>query len=493
MRRYLRRLKIQAILINRATGAPELLMTVAHELGIKLVWFGPPPRRESNQYVALCSVTAPERSAAIAAGVPATSIVVDATAAELLERVAPMLVSERAPGKVANALEAQLIDALRRPLLGRIAARKFRAIESLPALRERLSRPARILCLGNGPSSEDPALRELAYDALFRVNHSWINGAHHTRPDVIFTGKRDTLDAYRAPTIFGLQTEDAASRIVLRSMLLARRFTYFTAERLGCMDFGFFAPYKPTNGAVMIATAAALATHQLIVAGIDLFSDPRGSYPGDAATPNAYTVAHDRELEARFVLETMAAFPRRGDRRRRRARGALATPSAWIGRCRSHLESGSTMSASTASNKSFKTKLHHRKLGAAFADSGNRAPGDRRKPVLVRLAPLPGTTASNKPPVRIFVGTEPAQFRAERVFVWSIKKHRDPARAYEIYLMSDLEGFDRSTWKTGFTQYRYAVPAWRDTRVARFTTTSTRSTSRIRPNFSISICAARRY
>ena len=37
--------------------------------------------------------------------------------------------------------------------------------------------------------------------------------------------------------------------------------------------------------------------------------------------------------------------------------------------------------------------------------------------------------------------------------------HRDPARAYEIHLMSDLEGFDRSAWKTGFTQYRYAVPA----------------------------------
>ncbi len=116
------------------------------------------------------------------------------------------------------------------------------------------------------------------------------------------------------------------------------------------------------------------------------------------------------------------------------------------------------MSASTASNKSFKTKLHHRKLGAVFTDGADREPGDRRKPVLVRLAPLPGITPSSKPPVRIFAGTEPAQFRAERVFVWSIKKHRDPARAYEIYLMSDLEGFDRSTWKTGFTQYRYAVP-----------------------------------
>lgn len=269
VRRYLRRLKIQAILVEGATDGWEPLLATARDLGIGIVCLD---------------------------------------GAGLLERLAPMLVSERAPGKVANTLEARLVDALRRPLLGRIASRKFSPIESLPALRERLAHPARILCLGNGPSSEDPALREIEYDALFRVNHSWLDRPHHNAPDVIFTGKRDTLEAYRAPTIFGLQTEAAAGRIVLRSLLLARRFTYFTAERLGCMDFAYFAPYKPTNGAVMIATAAALATQQLIVAGIDLFSDPRGSYPGDAATPNAYTVAHDRELEARFVLETMAAF-----------------------------------------------------------------------------------------------------------------------------------------------------------------------------------------
>ena len=37
-------------------------------------------------------------------------------------------------------------------------------------------------------------------------------------------------------------------------------------------------------------------------------------------------------------------------------------------------------------------------------------------------------------------------------------QHRDPARRYEIYLMKDLTGFDRSRWKTGFTNYRYAIP-----------------------------------
>src|SRR3546814_3397096 len=77
---------------------------------------------------------------------------------------------------------------------------------------------------------------------------------------------------------------------------------------------------------------------------------------------------------------------------------------------------------------------------------------------LVALDPLSGVTPSEKPPVRIFLGTEPAQHRAERVFVWSILQARDPARRYEIYLMKDLKGFDRDRWKTGFTNYRYAIP-----------------------------------
>src|SRR6056300_1268901 len=90
---------------------------------------------------------------------------------------------------------------------------------------------------------------------------------------------------------------------------------------------------------------------------------------------------------------------------------------------------------------------------------GVRRPGDRKAPVLVALDPDPDVTPSEKPPVRIYLGSEPAQYRAERVFVWSVKKHRDPRRRYEIYLMKDLEGFDRSKWKTGFTNYRYAIPA----------------------------------
>ena len=41
---------------------------------------------------------------------------------------------------------------------------------------------------------------------------------------------------------------------------------------------------------------------------------------------------------------------------------------------------------------------------------------------------------------------EAAQHRAERIFVWSVEKARDPSRVYEIHLMKDLIGFNRWWW-----------------------------------------------
>jgi len=76
----------------------------------------------------------------------------------------------------------------------------------------------------------------------------------------------------------------------------------------------------------------------------------------------------------------------------------------------------------------------------------------------VRLDARPGSACGERPPVRIFVGTEPAQRRAERVFVWSIERVRDPSRAYEVWLLEDLSGFRRDGWTTGFTNYRFAIP-----------------------------------
>ncbi len=85
-------------------------------------------------------------------------------------------------------------------------------------------------------------------------------------------------------------------------------------------------------------------------------------------------------------------------------------------------------------------------------------PYQREQPDLVVLGVEPGHAASPLPPVRIFLGTEEGQYRAERVFVWSIMQVRDPARVYEIHLMKNVAGFDRRGWRTGFTCYRFAIP-----------------------------------
>ena len=86
-------------------------------------------------------------------------------------------------------------------------------------------------------------------------------------------------------------------------------------------------------------------------------------------------------------------------------------------------------------------------------------PYQREQPEVVTLGVRPGVAPSTKPPVRIFLGTEDGQYRAERIFVYSVAKHRDPARVYEIHLMKNLAGFNRRGWRTGFTCYRFAIPS----------------------------------
>ena len=107
----------------------------------------------------------------------------------------------------------------------------------------------------------------------------------------------------------------------------------------------------------------------------------------------------------------------------------------------------------------FKTRWYHRTPRYWFLKDLVRPEGVRDTPEVFRLGVEPGVKPNRKPPVRIFLGTEAGQFRAERVFVWSIIQVRDPARVYEIYFMKDLKGYDRTGWKTGFTNYRYGIPS----------------------------------
>ncbi|WP_145139395.1 mitochondrial fission ELM1 family protein [Pseudomonas duriflava] len=76
------------------------------------------------------------------------------------------------------------------------------------------------------------------------------------------------------------------------------------------------------------------------------------------------------------------------------------------------------------------------------------------QPIILNARP----GAPERPAVRIFLGTEPAQHRAERIFVYALEQVRNPDRRYEIYRMTGLPGFDQRSWRTNFTNYRFAIP-----------------------------------
>jgi hypothetical protein len=187
---------------------------------------------------------------------------------------------------------------------------RFQRYSSISELRDALGLPGTIMCLGNGPSSEDPMVTAVNYDTLFRVNHSWLNRGILTRPDVVFTGGKPTMRSL-SNTIFGFQTRDAEERFaVIRGFTLAfARARFFNAndmtENLRSFAWGTL---RPTNGASMLAVAVALQPTRLIVAGIDLFQHQSGSYPGDKATPNAYSPGHSRDTELAFLLNLFSAY-----------------------------------------------------------------------------------------------------------------------------------------------------------------------------------------
>ncbi|PWE34151.1 hypothetical protein DDZ14_00055 [Maritimibacter sp. 55A14] len=79
------------------------------------------------------------------------------------------------------------------------------------------------------------------------------------------------------------------------------------------------------------------------------------------------------------------------------------------------------------------------------------------RPEVIRLEAEDG--AAKASPVRIFLGTTPAEWRALRVLFWSIRALRDPARSYELHVMANLARFPRRRWRTAYQGYRAAVPA----------------------------------
>lgn len=196
------------------------------------------------------------------------------------------------------------------PVFSRRCRRFVQRFDHIDQVRRQLSEPDEILCLGNGPSSEDPRLGETSYDAMFRVNHSWKSRSVLMDPDVVFTGSYSTMRALNPP-MFGLQQETGEQTLLSEKgpWALLHRFSYFSVERLGpYLDDFDWGEHRPTNGAAMIAMAVALKPKRLIIAGVDLFRHPDGSYPGDKTTPNAYTPAHSSDKELSFICHCLDRF-----------------------------------------------------------------------------------------------------------------------------------------------------------------------------------------
>jgi hypothetical protein len=179
-----------------------------------------------------------------------------------------------------------------------------RRIETIDDLRRRLGTPKTILCLGNGPSSEDRAVLSEAHDALFRTNHAWMSRGLLCHPHVVFTGLKETMRKISGPVfgLYGAETE----KVLLMTRLarpLRKPAEYFVGDAIADPYREFhWGEHRPTSGAVMIATAVSLLPKRLVIAGVDMFASVSGAYPGNPAAANAYAPAHDRGKELAYIL-----------------------------------------------------------------------------------------------------------------------------------------------------------------------------------------------
>jgi hypothetical protein len=216
-------------------------------------------RREDPWLLSRADLFLPRDAAAAAAlrlrRVPAERIQLQETPAQdaeargagIVEAMAP-LVGRRPP--VRRASQRAIVAALGSPRLRRLFAFRAQRIESLEAFRQALGDPRTIMCLGNGPSSESPALEDMAYDSLFRVNHRWRTRGFLTDPHVVFTGGKRTLFTLKGP-IFAFQTWKSEAHLVTHQIFnpFCGRMRYVTLEHLGVLPALDEGGRRPSNGA----------------------------------------------------------------------------------------------------------------------------------------------------------------------------------------------------------------------------------------------------
>jgi hypothetical protein len=314
---YLRRLKIRGVAFIESN--PQLpvfnLLAAMKRLAIGIVTISGRSAKELSQEGTVQSMS--EARVLLREGpgqIVVPSNVTCMTVTELADRFGMMLARDlkalREPNLFSRALAGLPATLAVSPRWRGAVAWRIRRYKDQRELKDRLVSPKSIMCLGNGPSSEEAILGSLKKDVLFRVNHSWINRGFLTDADVIFTGGKPSMRAISG-AIFGVPTADAE-----RNLLLLRgynpmfgRVEFFNVndvtQSIKNYNWGHL---RPTNGVCMLATAIALKPEKLIVAGIDLFQHPEGSYPGDSVAANAYSPGHSRDTEHDFIMHLFSGF-----------------------------------------------------------------------------------------------------------------------------------------------------------------------------------------
>ena len=196
----------------------------------------------------------------------------------------------------------------RRPSIAELDAPGGQRISTLDELKAKLGENDEILCLGNGPSSEDPALGAHADATLFRVNWTWLDRGQLCDPQMVFTADPD-LPPVGARAILALPTAFSGLPILLRHSAAGRPpdAGYLFLDQLAPPLADFDAAIIPTNGALMVAIAAALQPPRLILAGMDLYRHPAGRYPGQDAI-DGYAREHSAECDLNLIRASLRGF-----------------------------------------------------------------------------------------------------------------------------------------------------------------------------------------
>ena len=182
-------------------------------------------------------------------------------------------------------------------------------IASIVDLRKRLGSPPTIVCLGNGPSSEHPSLADFRDATLFRVNWNWRGRNWMTTPDAVFTADPNIPSFGRRP-ILVFPTAATGRAILLRHVIAMRPPTtgYVFLDQFVPRPTDLSGAMIPTNGALMVALAAALKPERIVIAGMDLYQHPEGRYPGQAEAIEGYSREHSAEIDLSLIRTALGSF-----------------------------------------------------------------------------------------------------------------------------------------------------------------------------------------